>query len=170
LDFVTPSDIRNGMREISRPVRQVSGAGRAAFAKNIIPAGSILVTCIGADMGKTVINANDCVTNQQINAIIFDGKASKNYLFHVLTAQRDVLRRQGEASGSTLPMINKTDFSKIEVDLPSLRDQQRIESILDKFDALLNDLNVGLPAELNARRKQYEHYRDRLLSFEKAAI
>ncbi len=169
LDFVTPSDIKNGMREISMPARRVSGAGRAALAKNIIPAGSILVTCIGADMGKTVINANDCVTNQQINAIILDGKASKNYLFHLLTAQRDFLRRQGEVGGSTLPLINKTNFSKIEIGLPPLRDQERIASMLDKFDALVNDLSSGLPAELAARRKQYEYYRDRLLTFEEAA-
>ena len=48
-------------------------------------------------------------------------------------------------------------------------EQERIVAILDKFDALVNDLSIGLPAELNARRKQYEYYRDRLLTFEEAA-
>ena len=53
---------------------------------------------------------------------------------------------------------------------PSRRstEQERIVAILDKFDALVNDLSIGLPAELDARRKQYEHYRDRLLTFEEA--
>ena len=50
-----------------------------------------------------------------------------------------------------------------------LPEQARIVAILDKFDALVNDLSVGLPAELAARRKQYEYYRDRLLTFEEAA-
>ena len=51
----------------------------------------------------------------------------------------------------------------------SLEEQARIVAILDKFDALVNDLSIGLPAELAARRKQYEYYRDRLLTFEEAA-
>ena len=52
------------------------------------------------------------------------------------------------------------------VPIPGIDEQDRIVSILDKFDALVNDLNIGLPAELAARRTQYEHYRDRLLTFE----
>ncbi|MFH1097567.1 MAG: restriction endonuclease subunit S [Candidatus Desantisbacteria bacterium] len=51
--------------------------------------------------------------------------------------------------------------------MPPLAEQQRIVTILDKFDALVNDISVGLPAELNARRKQYEYYRGRLLTFDK---
>ena len=57
-------------------------------------------------------------------------------------------------------------FLKYLIPLPPLEEQRRISSILDKFDALVNDLSVGLPAELAARRKQYEYYRDRLLTFE----
>jgi len=53
--------------------------------------------------------------------------------------------------------------------LPTLSEQDRIVSILDNFDALVNDISVGLPAELAARRKQYEYYRDRLLTFKEAA-
>ena len=52
------------------------------------------------------------------------------------------------------------------IPVPPLEEQERIVAILDKFDALVNDLSVGLPAELAARRKQYEYYRDRLLTFE----
>ena len=50
----------------------------------------------------------------------------------------------------------------------SLSEQERIVSILDKFDALVNDISVGLPAEIAARRKQYEYYRNKLLDFKKA--
>jgi type I restriction enzyme S subunit len=60
-------------------------------------------------------------------------------------------------------------FSKIEIPIPERPEQNRIVAILDKFDALVNDLSIGLPAEISARRQQYEFYRDRLLSFEELA-
>ena len=52
--------------------------------------------------------------------------------------------------------------------MPEALEQERVVSILDKFDALVNDLNVGLPAELDARREQYGYYRDKLLTFDEA--
>ena len=166
VDFVTPSDIKNGMKSVSGTTRQLSMAGAAAMVKMRIPAGSLLVTCIGADMGKTVINGRDCVTNQQINAIIPEAELHVGYVFHVLTAMRQQLRVQGEQGGGTLPLINKTAFSKIEIPLPTLARQEAVAGLLDEFDVLVNDLSVGLPAELRARRKQYEYYRDKLLTFE----
>ena len=51
--------------------------------------------------------------------------------------------------------------------LPPLKTQERIVSILDRFDSLCNDISSGLPAEIEARQKQYEYYRDRLLNFKK---
>lgn len=165
VDFVTPGDIKNGMRTVVSTSRRLSASGAASLAKVRIPAGSILVTCIGADMGKTVINANDCVPNQQINAVIPAGEVEPGYLFHALSALRDELRRQGESGGGTLPLINKTAFSKIEVSLPSLPDQRRAARILDRLHAVFEDLSVALPAELTARRKQQTYFRDKLLAF-----
>jgi len=60
-------------------------------------------------------------------------------------------------------------MSSWEIAIPPLDEQARIVAILDSFDALVNDLSIGLPAELGARRKQYEYYRDRLLTFKEAA-
>ena len=58
-------------------------------------------------------------------------------------------------------------FKKFMFPLPPRPEQERIVAILDKFDALVNDISSGLPAELEMRRKQYEYYRDRLLTFPK---
>ncbi|MFK0038606.1 restriction endonuclease subunit S [Paenarthrobacter sp. NPDC090517] len=168
LDFVTPSDIKNGMKRIHSPARQLSISGAEALSKAIVPEGSLLVTCIGADMGKTVLNANACATNQQINSLTPNSGIATDFVFHVLTSMRDEIRAQGERAGGTMPIINKSDFSKIRIALPPLEEQQRVARILDQFDALVNDLSVGLPAELTARRKQYEYYRDKLLSFREA--
>lgn len=59
-------------------------------------------------------------------------------------------------------------FEKYNVPIPPLEEQTRIVAILEKFDALVNDLSSGLPAEISARRKQYAYYRDRLLTFKEA--
>jgi len=69
-------------------------------------------------------------------------------------------------TGSAQPKLNKANLDKIPIPSPPLAEQERIVSVLDAFDALVNDLSIGLPAELVARRKQYEYYRDRLLTFE----
>lgn len=62
--------------------------------------------------------------------------------------------------------INKNDIGKIELPIPPLSVQENIVKILDRFDKLNNDMSEGLPAEIEARKKQYEYYRDTLLSFD----
>ncbi|HCJ9472450.1 TPA: restriction endonuclease subunit S, partial [Escherichia coli] len=69
--------------------------------------------------------------------------------------------------GGTMPLINKSDFSKIVVPIPSHEEQNRIAKILDKFDTLTNSITEGLPREIELRQKQYEYYRDLLFSFPK---
>ncbi len=64
-----------------------------------------------------------------------------------------------------MPRGDKKMIMKYKVPLPSPQEQARIVAILDKFDALVNDLSSGLPAEIAARRQQYEHYRNKLLTF-----
>ena len=57
------------------------------------------------------------------------------------------------------------DLSRVEIPAPSIGTQQKVVDILDRFDTLCNDLSSGLPAEIEARRQQYEYYRDQLLTF-----
>ena len=63
--------------------------------------------------------------------------------------------------------LNQKSFEMLTIPLPPLPEQRRIVSILDRFDALCNDLTSSLPAEIAARQKQYEYYRDKLLTFKK---
>jgi type I restriction enzyme, S subunit len=68
-----------------------------------------------------------------------------------------------------MPRGDKAMVMKYKVAIPPFEEQERIVGILDKFDALVNDISFGLPAEIAARRQQYAHYRDRLLTFRKTA-
>ena len=72
---------------------------------------------------------------------------------------------ENNQEGSAYPAISDNKVKAYKTPLPSLEEQNRIVQILDRFDALVNDLKTGLPAEIALRRKQYEHYRDTLLTF-----
>ena len=70
--------------------------------------------------------------------------------------------------GGGVPHVHGSSIAKFQIPIPPLAEQKRIVGILDKFDALVNDISIGLPAEIEARRKQYEYYREKLLSFDRA--
>ena len=61
--------------------------------------------------------------------------------------------------------LNSSKILSLKIPLPKIEEQEKIVSILDKFDKLCNDISEGLPAEIEARKKQYEYYRDKLLNF-----
>ena len=86
------------------------------------------------------------------------------YLCHYLNS-RLCKSRIASMTISDRSNLNQSNFEKLMIPVPPLDVQRRIVAILDRFDALCNDLTAGLPAELAARRKQYEYYRDKLLSF-----
>lgn len=72
------------------------------------------------------------------------------------------------ASKSAQPGLAVGNLKQLSIPIPSLEEQTRVAGILDKFNALVNELSSGLPAEIATRRKQYEYYRDRLLTFKEA--
>ena len=85
----------------------------------------------------------------------------------LLSRQNEIYRKSAGAAQRNLKIA---DFLSMEVPLPGLAEQRRIADLLDRFDALVNDISSGLPAEIEARRAQYEHYRDRLLSFPEKVV
>ena len=85
------------------------------------------------------------------------------YLYYYLSKLN--LEKLNTAGG--VPSLTQTVLNKILIPLPPLEEQQRIVDILDRFDRLCNDISEGLPAEIEARQKQYEYYREKLLTFKK---
>lgn len=97
------------------------------------------------------------------------GSVKPRFLYHQLASDKFFAYDMQHAKGAKMPRGDKESIMKYEMAIPPIEEQERVVSILDKFDALVNDLSSGLPAELKARRQQYEHYRDRLLTFKEAA-
>ena len=85
------------------------------------------------------------------------------YLYYVLKNKEAELN--GMKRGAGVPHVSGERLGEINLPVPPIEEQKRVVSILDRFDAICNDLTSGLPAETEARQKQYEHYRDKLLNF-----
>lgn len=130
---------------------------------------AIITAGDGVGVGKVFHFATgQYALHQRAYRIVPNEDTDARYIYHYLVADfaRYLERTSVHASVTSL---RRPMFLRCPVPLPPLEEQRRISSILDKFDALVNDLSVGLPAELAARRRQYEYYRDRLLTFEAAA-
>lgn len=128
-----------------------------------IPENCVIVAISGASAGRCAINKIKATTNQHcLNMEIDSSKALYKYVFYCLCNQEEelILKKQG-ARGD----LNSSIILGMKIPIPPLEQQQRIVGILDRFDTLCNDITSGLPAEIEARQKQYEYYRDKLLTF-----
>lgn len=85
------------------------------------------------------------------------------FVYFFLKKEQEKIHQMKKGSG--VPHVRAKDFESYSVPIPPLTEQESIVGILDKFEALVNDISVGLPAEIAARRKQYEYYREKLLNF-----
>jgi type I restriction enzyme S subunit len=103
--------------------------------------------------------------NQDMKAVIAGSGILPKYLFHALRGVSSELLRAVRRKGGSVASLDSQKLWRFSIPVPDVGEQERIVSILDKFDALVNDISIGLPAELKARRSQYEYYRGKLLTF-----
>lgn len=131
--FVKPSDLPSqGIADIKETEYFVSQVGLSK--SRVLPAGSVLVSCIGS-IGKIGILTKEACSNQQINAIIPQDETDSRFIAYSLYAQRFVL--ESIANAPVVPIINKTDFSKIRIGIPPKSTQLAIVSELDKINELI---------------------------------
>lgn len=127
--------------------------------------GDILLSASGT-IGRTVVYDGEPAYFQDSNIIWLDNdekQVTNGFLIHLYK----IVTWQTE--GGTIKRLYNDNFKKIEIPVPPIEEQNRIVSILDKFERLTTDIGEGLPAELKARRKQYEYYRNKLLTFPELA-
>jgi len=122
----------------------------------------ILIARVGANAGY--VHIADGKYDVSDNTLILDVNDSVlfKYIFYLLVN----MNLNKFAKGGGQPLVTAGQIKEIKIPIPPIEEQKRIVSILDRFDKLCNDISEGLPAEIEARRKQYEYYRDKLLSFE----
>jgi type I restriction enzyme S subunit len=134
MPFVTPTDFKNYRKFAYDSERYLSSIGINKLKNKVLPENSILVTCIGSDMGKVVMNKLPVATNQQINSIIPNRNIiNPDFLYYVLVYNYQTLRTFA-SNGTAIPILNKTDFENIEVLIPPLPEQKAIVEVLSSID------------------------------------
>ena len=134
----------------------------------IVKPGNIIVAMSGATTGKIGYNYsnNEYYLNQRVGMFLpVERNLNNRFLYHWLLGQSRNILAISSGTGAQ-PNLSSVKMMKLKIPLPPLPEQNRIAAILDRFDALCNDLADGLPAEIAARKKQYAYYRDKLLTFQ----
>ena len=114
------------------------------------------------------MKTSGCIHDGWLSISGFEEFFIPDFLYHILSSSFIQKNKAQKASAGTVQNLNADIVRELELPVPPLTEQARIVSILDRFDALCNDLTSGLPAEIEARKKQYEYYRDKLLTFKEA--
>ena len=147
IPFITPTDM-DGRRIIDRPIRWLSPVGAEALDRILIPKG-VGVSCIGWQMGKSVLILTPSVTNQQINTIIpNEDLVDVRFLYYAMSARRAELFQLG-AGGSRTPILKKSDFENVCLGLPPLSTQRAVAALLGALDDKI-ELNRRMNETLEA--------------------
>lgn len=132
--------------------------------------GDVFMTRIGSIGACAVFTKQEDVAYYVSLALLRPNSAilDSGFLKHLIESSIGKRELSKRTLHNAVPIkINKSDIGKVKLPIPSLEEQHRIVSILDRFESLTTSLQSGLPAEIAARRQQYEHYRDKLLTFKR---
>ena len=150
-------------REIYDTELSITEEGLANSSAKWIEKNAVIVAMYGATAAKVGIAKIPLTTNQACcNIEIDEDIANYRYVYHWLTYNYEALKSMGQGSQSN---INVGMIKSFKIPVPSLEIQSRIVQVLDNFDTVCNDLNIGLPKEIELRQKQYEYFREKLLTF-----
>ena len=135
--------------------------------KYILQKGDLVMARTGATYGKTLYFDSDTPSVYASFLIKIEPSKVLNGRYYWHFSKSNLYWQQANKLVSTAgqPQFNANALANVVVPVPSIEEQQRIVDILDRFDNLCNDISEGLPAEIEARKKQYEYYRDKLLTF-----
>ena len=168
--LVTAKNIRKGYIDYEKSQEYISPIDYPDVMRRGIPQiGDVLITTEAPCGNVAQVDKANIALAQRV--IKYSPKDANNlnatYLKHILLGTEFQTKLLLAATGGTVKGIKGSKLHKLTIPIPTIDDQRRIVSILDRFDALCNNLTGDLSAEIEARRKQYEYYRDKLLTFKK---
>lgn len=156
IPFYTPEDVAKGFTMMNNNKRFISSIGFNEIKNNTLDGESVLVGCIGSDMGNVSYSNIKCATNQQINSITqFKKGIEPLYVYYLLSTKKEYLRQL--AGSTTTPLLPKSVFENIEINIPNLEEQKRIGNLLSSIDQKIA-LNRKINDNLEAMAKQLYDY------------
>ena len=161
IPFVQTGDVRNSRGHITSYSQTYSDFGLKQ--SKLWPKGTLCITIAAniAEMG--ILDFDACFPDSVVGFVANENLAITKYVAYYLASIKDVLA--SKSTGSAQENLNLSSFSNLKIPIPSLNIQSRIVQVLDNFDTVCNDLNIGLPKEIELRQKQYEYFRDKLFTF-----
>ena len=158
-------DIRHNGRILDNSIQHVN---KCAIRGKPFKENSIILATT-ATIGEHALITKPFICNQQFTIFTikqsFEDLIKNKYLYYYFFIINEWCKKNIKTS--SFPSVDIRQLFKFKIPIPPIEVQEKIVKILDKFDVLVNDLSQGLPAEIKARNKQYEYYRDKLLSFER---
>lgn len=139
------------------------------FPKILLNKQCLLFSIVGASIGNVGLfpGTKECFLGGAICVLKFKEGVNIQYVYEIMSSwygQR-IIKKKTKGSGQATVTVE--DIRNFSIPIPPISEQKRIVAILDRFEALTTDLQSGLPAEIEARRKQYEYYREKLLTFKR---
>ena len=163
MPFVQVADVGENMRIVENTKRKISKLAQEMSV--FVPAGTVIVTLQGS-IGRVAITQYDSYVDRTLAVFQeLSPRILKKYFAYQL--QKKFAFEEKNARGSTIKTITKAEFTDFKIPLPSIEKQNHIIAILDTYEVLIDDISIGLPVEITARKKQYEYYRNKLLTFMK---
>jgi type I restriction enzyme S subunit len=158
-----PTDCIKGDVRDSTHIYPVWGNGKEVYGYSgtyKIDRDAVVISSIGANTGAVYYKEAFFTPIIRLKVILpKDNRINARFLFHALSGTTI------KSKSSSVPNMNANEIKAIKIPVPPLDVQNRIVNVLDNFEKICSDLNIGLPAEIEARQKQYEYYRDKLLTF-----
>ena len=166
IPWVSSKDVKQPI--LSDTIDHITNAAIDEASMTVYPAGSVAIVTRSGILRHTfpvTYIPFETTVNQDIKILVTKEGISSRYVSHALQAYGESIRRTTKKQGGT---VDSLDFQKVlayKIPVPPIDVQNRIVNVLDNFEKICSDLNIGLPAEIEARQKQYEYYRDKLLTF-----
>ena len=156
-------DINTNGRILKNSIEKVNKKG---IKGKLFPENTLIIST-SATIGEYALITKEFLCNQRFTCLIVKGEYKNILLPMFLKHYAYILSKKCKENIKigNFPSVDMDKFKKFLIPLPLLEEQQRIVDILDRFDKLCNDISEGLPAEIEARQKQYEYYREKLLTF-----
>ena len=164
VNWIKIGDVAPGAKYITECAEKINEDG-AKKSRRVKPGDFILSNSMS--FGRPyILQIEGCIHDGWLAISDFDEYVSSDYLYHILTSSYiQSVMRQKASFGGAVQNLNADIVRAIEIPVLSKEQQERVVTILDRFSLLCTDISSGIPAEIEARRQQYEYYRDKLLTF-----